>query len=72
MFLLGSCSSYYVLIYVAGCIDHLQEEHPYPKSPANGHTGFPDQEMQFLEEGHKIRTGFLQNAERIQKYADEI
>jgi hypothetical protein len=43
-----------------------------PITPANGHTGHPDQEMQFLEEGHKIRTGFLKNAERIQKNADEI
>jgi hypothetical protein len=38
----------------------------------NRHTECPGQAMRFLAAGHKIRTGFLRNAEIIQKNWDEI
>jgi hypothetical protein len=41
-------------------------------TPSNRHTEYHVQAMQFLAAGHKIRIGFLRNAERIQKNSDEI
>ncbi len=43
-----------------------------PKTPADRLTGCPDQAVRFLAAGYKIQTGFLRNAEQIQKNSDEM
>ncbi len=52
-----------LFVYRKGILD--------PKTAANRHTECPGQAMKFLAAGHKIRTGFLENAEIIQKNSDE-